>query len=54
MLTDWMAARLIRLGWVEQMDLGNMPNKVKANLKDSYLNVDFDPTNDHHARGSRA
>ncbi len=47
-LTDWMAGRVIRLGWAEAMDLGNMPNKV-ANLKDVYLNVDFDPTNDHHA-----
>jgi spermidine/putrescine transport system substrate-binding protein len=47
-LTDWMAAKVIRLGWAEQLDLGNMPNKV-ANLKDIYLNVDFDPTNDHHA-----
>jgi spermidine/putrescine transport system substrate-binding protein len=47
-LTDWMAGKVIRLGWVEQMDLGNMPNKV-TNLKDIYLNVDFDTTNDHHA-----
>lgn len=47
-LTDWMAGKVIRLGWTEQMDLGNMPNKV-ANVKDIYLNVDFDPTNDHHA-----
>jgi spermidine/putrescine transport system substrate-binding protein len=46
-VTDWMAARLIRLGWVEQMDLGNMPN-VTANLQDVYKNVTWDPTNDHH------
>jgi spermidine/putrescine transport system substrate-binding protein len=46
-LTDWMAARLIRLGWVEQMDLGNMPN-VTANLQDVYKNVSWDATNDHH------
>jgi spermidine/putrescine transport system substrate-binding protein len=46
-LTDWMAARLIRLKWVEQMDLGNMPN-VTANLQDVYKNVTWDPTNDHH------
>ena len=46
-LTDWMAARLIRLGWVEQMDLGNMPNVV-ANLQDVYRNVTWDSTNDHH------
>jgi spermidine/putrescine transport system substrate-binding protein len=47
-LTDWMAARLIRLGWVETFDLANMPNKV-ANLQDAYVGVDFDPTNDKHA-----
>ena len=46
-VTDWMAARLIRLGWVEQMDLGNLPN-VTANLQDVYRNVTWDPTNDHH------
>ena len=47
-LTDWMAARLIRLGWVEQFDLATMPNKV-ANMQDVYKGVDFDPTDDHHA-----
>jgi len=46
--TDWMAARLIRLGWVEQFNLDNMPNKV-ANMQDVYKGVDFDPTDDHHA-----
>ena len=47
-LTDWMAARLIRLGWTEAFDLANMPNKV-ANMQDVYKGVDFDPTDDHHA-----
>jgi len=47
-LTDWMAGRLVRLGWVEQFDLANMPNKV-ANMQDVYKGVDFDPTDDHHA-----
>ena len=47
-LTDWMAARLIRLGWAEQLDLDNMPNKV-ANMQDVYKGVSFDPTDDHHA-----
>jgi spermidine/putrescine transport system substrate-binding protein len=47
-LTDWMAARLIRLGWTETFDLANMPNKV-ANMQDVYKGVDFDPTDDHHA-----
>ncbi|HET9347382.1 MAG TPA: extracellular solute-binding protein [Candidatus Limnocylindrales bacterium] len=47
-LTDWMAGRLIRLGWVEQMDQAVMPNKV-ANMQDVYKGVSFDPTDDHHA-----
>jgi spermidine/putrescine transport system substrate-binding protein len=47
-LTDWMAGRLIRLGWTETFNLDNMPNKV-ANMQDVYKGVDFDPTDDHHA-----
>ena len=47
-LTDWMAGRLIRLGWVETFNLANMPNKV-ADMQDVYKGVDFDPTDDHHA-----
>ena len=46
--TDWMAARLIRLGWVEQLNLDNLPNLV-ANLLDVYKGVDWDSTDDHHA-----
>jgi spermidine/putrescine transport system substrate-binding protein len=46
-VTDWMAARLIRLGWIEQIDLGNIPNVV-ANLQDVYKNVSWDSTGDHH------
>lgn len=41
-LTDWMAARLIRLGWVETIDTANTPNFV-ANLLDVYRGVDWDP-----------
>ena len=47
-LTDWMAARLIRLGWVQSFNLANMPNFV-ANLKDNYRGVDWDPDGTHHA-----
>ncbi len=47
-LTDWMAARLIRLGWVEKFDPANVPNVI-ANLKDVYRNLDWDPDNSHHA-----
>ena len=27
-VTDWMVARLVRLGWLEKFDLSNMPNFV--------------------------
>jgi spermidine/putrescine transport system substrate-binding protein len=47
-MTDWMAARLIRLNWVESFNLVNMPNFV-ANLKDEYKNVGWDPDGTHHA-----
>lgn len=40
-LTDWMVARLIRFGYVQELDHGNMPNL--ANLTPSLENVDFDP-----------
>ena len=41
-LTDWMASRLIRLGWVETIDTANTPNFV-ANLLDVYKGVEWDP-----------
>jgi spermidine/putrescine transport system substrate-binding protein len=47
-MTDWMASRLIRLGWIEELNLGNMPNFV-ANLKDNYKGVGWDPDGTHHA-----
>lgn len=47
-MTDWMAAKLIRLGWVEQLNVANMPN-FTANLLDTYKGVNWDPTGDHHA-----
>jgi spermidine/putrescine transport system substrate-binding protein len=31
-LTDWMAARMIGLGWIQKLDKANLPN-VEANLK---------------------
>jgi spermidine/putrescine transport system substrate-binding protein len=47
-LTDWMAARLVRLGWVEAFNPANVPNLI-ANIKDVYKNVDWDPNVQHHA-----
>jgi spermidine/putrescine transport system substrate-binding protein len=39
-LTDWMAARWIRLGYVEGIDRDNVPNA--ANLTDNLTNPDWD------------
>jgi len=47
-MTDWMAARLIRLGWMERFDPAAMPN-FTANIKDNYKGVDWDPDLGHHA-----
>lgn len=47
-MTDWMAARLVRLGWVEQLDLGNVPNYT-SNLEDGFRGPDWDPNNEFHA-----
>lgn len=40
-LTEWMIARLIRFGYVQDLDAANIPNK--ANLAPALLNPDFDP-----------
>jgi spermidine/putrescine transport system substrate-binding protein len=47
-LTDWMAARIIRLGWAEDFDLANMPH-FAANLKDEYKSVAWDSGAKKHA-----
>ncbi len=39
-LTDWMASKLIRLGWVQPLDKANIPNA--ANLVETLVNVQFD------------
>jgi spermidine/putrescine transport system substrate-binding protein len=39
-LTDWMASKLIRLGWVQELDKDNIPNS--KNLVDTLVNVQFD------------
>jgi len=40
-LTDWMADRLIRQGYVQELDKGNIPNAENLNAK--LQDVDFDP-----------
>lgn len=44
-LTDWMAGRVIRQGYVQELDLANIPNS--ANLLPSLQEVDFDPGRKH-------
>lgn len=43
-LTDWMAARMIRLGWIQKLDRAKLPD-VEANLLPSLRNRPFDPEN---------
>jgi spermidine/putrescine transport system substrate-binding protein len=45
-LTDWMAARLVRLGWVQKLDPGAMPN-VEANLRTALRKAAWDPHRAH-------
>jgi spermidine/putrescine transport system substrate-binding protein len=44
-LTDWMAARVIRQGYVQKLDEANIPNA--KNLNPSLQNVDFDKGRTH-------
>jgi spermidine/putrescine transport system substrate-binding protein len=47
-LTAWMAARLIRLGWAETIDTAST-RSFTANLKDVYRGMDWDPETNLHA-----
>ena len=44
-MTDWMAARLIRLGWVQKLDKSKLPNS--SNLQDALQHPDFDRNRDY-------
>ncbi|WP_433390235.1 polyamine ABC transporter substrate-binding protein [Micromonospora sp. KLBMP9576] len=44
-LSDWMSARLIRLGWVQQLDAAKLPH-VEANLLPALRRRSFDPANE--------
>ncbi|WP_377269185.1 spermidine/putrescine ABC transporter substrate-binding protein [Peterkaempfera sp. SMS 1(5)a] len=45
-LTDWMAARIIRLGWAEVLDQSRLPHAF-ANLAQQYRSPDWDPGRAH-------
>jgi spermidine/putrescine transport system substrate-binding protein len=44
-MTDWMAGRLIRQGYVQKLDKANIPNEKNLNAK--LQDVDFDPGREH-------
>jgi len=46
MLTDWMAARMINLGWLQKLDHANLPN-VDANLLPALKSPPWDPNRDY-------
>lgn len=45
-LTDWMAARIVGLGWVQELNMDNMPN-VEANLLPTLREPEWDPGRKH-------
>src|SRR3954466_241678 len=47
-LTDWMAARMVNLGWLQKLDKKNMPN-VEANLVESLRSPGWDKNRDYSA-----
>jgi spermidine/putrescine transport system substrate-binding protein len=45
-LTDWMAARMIALGWIQKLDHANLPN-VEANLAAGLKSPSWDKNRDY-------
>jgi len=45
-VTDYMASRMIELGWIQKLDHDNLPN-VEANLIDVLKSPDWDPNRDY-------
>ncbi|MFF7021998.1 spermidine/putrescine ABC transporter substrate-binding protein [Streptomyces klenkii] len=45
-VTDWMAGRMIRLGWAQRLDASHLPNAY-ANLAPAFRNPDWDPGRVH-------
>lgn len=48
MLTDWMAARMIQVGWIQKLDAAKVPN-LHANIIDSLAKPDWDPKREFSA-----
>ena len=47
-LTDWMAARMIQVGWIQKLDASRVPN-LHANLIDSLSTAGWDKKRDYSA-----
>jgi len=47
-LTDWMAARMIQVGWIQKLDAAKVPN-LHANVIDALKKPDWDPGRDFSA-----
>ncbi|MGW2055753.1 ABC transporter substrate-binding protein [Streptomyces sp. NPDC001840] len=45
-VTDWLAARIIRLGWAQKLDPSNLPHAF-ANLSQQFRSPDWDPGRAH-------
>ncbi|MET9931175.1 MULTISPECIES: spermidine/putrescine ABC transporter substrate-binding protein [unclassified Streptomyces] len=45
-VTDWLAARMIRLGWVQKLDPANLPHAY-SNLSAQFRSPDWDPGRAH-------
>ncbi|WP_274562502.1 polyamine ABC transporter substrate-binding protein [Streptomyces spiramyceticus] len=45
-VTDWLAARMIRLGWAQKLDPANLPH-ASANLSAQFRSPDWDPGRAH-------
>ncbi|MFD4758220.1 PotD/PotF family extracellular solute-binding protein [Streptomyces sp. NPDC058439] len=45
-VTDWLAARIVRLGWAQQLDPSNLPHAY-ANLSAQFRTPDWDPGRAH-------
>ncbi len=46
-LTDWMAARVVKAGWAEKFDPTHLPTAV-ANVRDEYKGLAWDANMDYH------
>ncbi|AWB92783.1 polyamine ABC transporter substrate-binding protein [Aeromicrobium chenweiae] len=47
-LTDWMAARMIQVGWIQKLDASKVPN-LHANILDSLKSPEWDPKREYSA-----